>query len=105
MDSKASRNKSQTHDKSLRARHELLDLETREAHLGLMKDAGKMLLRERTVGLLLTVLLTLTVVGLEIALFVVSPMLFPFSLALVTAAVWRLIARERPKNEGQEKDP
>jgi hypothetical protein len=125
MDSKASRSKSQArleksdHDQGsggngrhgssalgLQAMHELLDLETKAVALALMKETGKMLLRERTVDLLLKIFLTLTVAGLEIALFIVSPILFPFSLMLISAAAWRVTGgRGMPKSEGREEDP
>jgi|GEM_PF-4246998 len=90
---------------SLRAKHELLDLETREAHLGLMKEAGKMLLRERTVNLSLKVLLTLAVIGLEIALFIHSPALFPLSLALLFATALRLVTKDGQESKNGEGDP
>lgn len=83
----------------------LIDLE-----LAATEPAGeRMSLRERTVRLRLEVfkyvlaaLLTLTVVGLQIAAFVVSPLLFSFNLLVAALAAWRHFGKKAPASADDE---
>lgn len=78
----------------LERRKKLVGLGVEEAQLRLQT----MSLWERGVKLLLVVLLTLTVIGLAIATFVVSPWLISLGLPLTAGAAWKRFGRKEDED-------
>jgi|SRR6478735_2317353 len=90
-------------DEWLDRRKKLVGLQVEEVQLHLQK----MSLWERGVKLLLVALLTLTVIGLAIAMFIVSPWLVSLGLPLTAGAAWKRFGKKEGRNipSDDEGDP
>lgn len=96
----------------LEMRRGLLEITTEEEELEQLKEDGEMFRVEWRADLALKVfkyvlvaLVTLTILGLEIALFIASPGIFAVNLLVGGVLAWRQIARrERREQQGDERE-
>lgn len=85
-------------DEWLEMRRKLVGLGVEETEL----RSQAMSLWERGVKLLLVALLTLTVIGLAIAMFIVSPWVISLALPLTAGAAWRRFGKQESRRDSRE---